>query len=274
MPWDQICWPPMYVSQLSGCSMYGAVANTIVPKTATTVTTSPSSARRRNVAEPRSAGTFVALAMLDMAHDVEVISPGVVVARTPVDDVTTVVVGPELVVPGTAEQRVVAGAAFEVIVARPPDQDVVAAQAEELVVAAEAANDVAAHRAEHDVRAGRTGIRAGVLRRAGNTGTGQARAHDRGKDQSPLHAEPTSSTSPVSSLRRAHSPARSSSTAFAPRAAAVRHGRTDSAMRSTRPSRSRKTMSIGKRMKNVCTEPAGRSSTPSSDRRSRLPRRP
>src|SRR5689334_12748424 len=142
----------MYVSQLSGCSMYGAVANTIVPKTATIVTTSPSSARRRKIVEPRSAGTSLALVMLDMSDDVEVISPGVVVARAPVNHIRPRVVAPELVVPWTTEQDVASGAAFDVVVARPADHDVVATHAEELVGSAEAADDVAGHRAEHDVR--------------------------------------------------------------------------------------------------------------------------
>src|SRR5437764_149095 len=192
MPCVQISWPPMNVSQLSGCSMYAAVANTMVPKTATTVTTSPSSARRRKIAEPRSAGTFVALAMLDITDDVVVVSPGVVISRAPVDDVTRDVVAPELIVPGTAEHDVVAGTTFEVVVAGPADQDVVAAHAEELVVASEAADDVGAHRAEHDVRNCGPRIRARVLRRAGAARTDQARAYSRGKREDALHAAPTS----------------------------------------------------------------------------------
>src|SRR5262249_48008379 len=99
MPCSQISRPPMKVNQLSGCSMYGAVANSTVPKTATMQTRRPSSARRRKIVEPRNAGTLVALAMLDIADDVEVISPGVVVPRTPVDHIGAGVVAPELVVP-------------------------------------------------------------------------------------------------------------------------------------------------------------------------------
>src|SRR5262249_27857229 len=216
--------PPMNGSQLSGCSMYGAVANSTVPKTATMQTRRPSAARRRKIVQPRNAGTLVALAMLDIADDVEVISPGVVVPRPPVDHIGAGVVAPELVVPRTAEQDVASRTTFEVVVSGSADHDVVPAHAEELVGAAKAADDVAAHRAEHDVCPRSPGHRARVLRRAGAARTDQARAHGCGECGDPLHAVPTSRTSPMSSRRLAHSPARSSSTALAPRAAAVRHG--------------------------------------------------
>ena len=74
---------------------------------------------------------------------------------------------------------------------------------------------------------------------------------------------------------RAASPAASSSTARAFLTPAVRHGRRFGTTRTTRCSRSRKTTSIGNRMKNVWIDPAGSSSRPSpcaSPRRPSSPR--
>ena len=81
-------------------------------------------------------------------------------------------------------------------------------------------------------------------------------------------------TSPTVRPRCAASPAEISNTLFAPRAPARRHGRKSAAIFTTRRSRSRKTASIGKRMKAMCTDDAGFNRIPSPLGSSRRPSRP
>src|SRR4051794_27725745 len=241
--------------------MYGAAdAATKVANNAPTTTSKLSSAKRAASVPRRAIAMRPLTETLDTANLVEVVRPRVVAAGAAVEDVARRVVATERVVAGTSEHRVVPGSAFDRVVAGSAEEDVVAIQARDLVVSAQCADHVAAGRTEQDVRTVRPRDRArgGVALAAAC-----AQSDDRSEHEQAFHAR-SSRTSPVRTPRRPASPAASSTTTFAPRRPAARHGRNRSATPSTRRSRSRKTASIAKRMKNVCTDPAGRRRTPSS----------
>ena len=101
-----------------------------------------------------------------------------------------------------------------------------------------------------------------MARRDRSTSNGYREGRTRGR-WAPAVRQTCVSEVPAASPRLEASPAGSSSTALEPRQAAIRHGGSDATTLSTRSLESRKTTSIGKRMKAVWTEAAGRSSSPS-----------